>query len=121
MTIGERYPGGYIFLDGAGVGDIGPAVMRDREALGQDGFVMVTALVNNRTGEVVNGPDITSRGFVFMQDSDELFDGVRGLVRQLSREYKNGNREQVIQEAVKKYLYTETKRRPMVFTQMYNV
>ncbi len=121
MTIGERYPGGYIFVDGAGVGDIGPAVMRDREALGQDGFVMVTALVNNRTGEVVNGPDITSRGFVFMQDSDELFDGVRGLVRQLSREYKNGNREQIIQEAVKKYLYSETKRRPMVFTQMYNI
>jgi ribonuclease J len=120
MKVGERIPGGYVFVDGAGVGDIGPAVMRDREALGQDGFVMITAVVNGRTGEVMKGPDVTSRGFVFMQESDDLFNGVRDLVRRLTTEYKNGSREQVIQEAVKKHLYNETKRRPMVFTQIYN-
>jgi ribonuclease J len=119
MTIGERIPGGYVFVDGSGVGDVGPAVMRDREALGRDGFVMITALVNDRTGKILSGPEIISRGFVYVQSAEELFTAMRDLVRKVVAEAKNGNREQLVQEAVKKFLYNETKRRPMVFAQMY--
>jgi ribonuclease J len=93
--------------------------MRDREALGRDGFVMITALVNDRTGKILSGPEIISRGFVYVQSAEELFTAMRDLVRKVVAEAKNGNREQLVQEAVKKFLYNETKRRPMVFAQMY--
>jgi ribonuclease J len=65
-VLGERVPGGYVFVDGSGVGDVGPAVLRDREILGRDGFVVAVVQRDMETGQLRRPPDIISRGFVFL-------------------------------------------------------
>lgn len=115
--IGERVPGGYVFVDGSGVGDIGPAVLRDREALARDGFVIVVVTVNQHTGALIGQPELVSRGFVYLRESSELLDeAARRVVKALNG---NGHRstravEATIKDVVSKYLYDETRRRPMV-------
>src|SRR6185436_15480136 len=79
VHVAERIPGGYVYVDGSGVGDIGPSVMREREALAQDGFVVVNMLVN-RAGGLAGKPEIISRGFAFVRDSDELFSAAQGHI-----------------------------------------
>ncbi len=114
MTIGERVPGGYVFVDGRGVGDIGPLVMRDRERLGRDGVVIVSVMIGPDGRSLVD-LDMDSKGFVLMEDADELFDRAGTLVRQLTRS-NNGKRLQTqIRDTLSRFFYNETKRRPMVF------
>jgi ribonuclease J len=118
VKIGERIPGGYIFVDGSGVGDVGRAVIRDREILARDGFLTISVNID-RAGEIHGNPDIISRGFVYLRDSDDLFQNVRNTVYDVISQ--NGNRsnrqiEDNLTEAVGKVLYNETKRRPMVFS-----
>ncbi|NDJ60396.1 MAG: ribonuclease J, partial [Chloroflexi bacterium] len=72
MRISERVPGGYVFVDGSGVGDVGKAVIRDREVLARDGFMMVVVNVDGQTGKVIGDPEIISRGFIYLRDADEL-------------------------------------------------
>jgi ribonuclease J len=121
MQVGERVPGGYVFVDGSSVGDIGPAVLRDREALGRDGFVMIVANLNKHTKQLHMPPEIISRGFVYLRspEAETLFEGARDIVKKAIGQKRNGNREKAIQDAVSKYLYNETKRRPMVFAHVY--
>jgi ribonuclease J len=76
-SVGERVPGGYVFVDGSGVGDIGPAVLRDREILARDGFVVAIVQRDAETGQLCRPPDIISRGFVFLRDSEELRPAIR--------------------------------------------
>ncbi|MCC7446336.1 MAG: ribonuclease J [Anaerolineae bacterium] len=117
LSIGDRVPGGYVFVDGARVGDVGPAVMRDREVLGRDGFVLVNVRINAETRQVLGEPEIISRGFVFWRESDELMDSARQAVRRaiLQNPTANGRTQEIVQEALSKLFYAETKRRPMVF------
>src|SRR5690606_10046809 len=110
-------PGGYVFVDGAGVGDIGPAVMRDREILAHEGFVIVVAAVN-RNGVVIGEPEIISRGFVFLRDSEGLFDNLKRTVRQTLARTQNGRRNEAVEDAIAKQIFTETRRRPMVFVHL---
>jgi ribonuclease J len=119
LAVGERIPGGYVFVDGSGVGDVGPAVLRDREALARDGFIVVVVAVDRKTGELTEEVDIISRGFVYLRSADMLFAKVRSAVRDSVAQSHNGNREQNIQDAVSKLLYNETRRRPMVFTHVH--
>jgi ribonuclease J len=117
MTVGDRIPGGYVFVDGSGVGDIGPAVMRDRETLARDGVVVVNAVVNSKTREVIADPEIVSRGFVFLRDADDLMDSARQTIRRVLQQNPsaNGNKYELVQDALGKLFYNETKRRPMIF------
>lgn len=80
---GERVPGGYVFVDGSGVGDIGRAVIRDREILARDGFLLVNVNVDKKTGKVLDEPYIISRGFVYLRDADQLMESVRRTVHQV--------------------------------------
>lgn len=121
MTIGERVPGGYVFVDGAGIGDVGPAVLRDREALARDGFLMIVGVVDKKTGKMVQEPEIISRGFVYLGSSEALFESTRELIRDVATQSSNGSRDQQVQTAVKKMLYSETKRRPMVFAHIHEI
>jgi ribonuclease J len=121
MAVGERVPGGYVFVDGAGVGDIGPAVLRDREALGRDGFVTIIGIIDGKTNTLIEEPEIISRGFVYLGSSDDLFDATRKLVRELTPTATKKSREQQIQNAVGKLFYTETKRRPMIFVHLHEI
>jgi ribonuclease J len=113
MRVGDRVPGGYVFVDGSGVGDIGPAVMREREALARDGFVAVH-LHLGKNGALKRPAEILSKGFVFVQDSEELFERARQRIGELAAE-ADGDLEGRIEKELGKFFYAETKRRPMVF------
>lgn len=114
LRIGERIPGGYVFVDGSGVGDIGPQVMREREALARDGFVVIHLTFNRKTGQLVRSPEIVSKGFVFLREAEELFEQALARVRSL---VKNVDREDLkarIEKDLAKFFYAEIKRRPMI-------
>ena len=118
VTVGERQPGGYVFVDGSGVGDVGPAVIRDREILAKDGFVIVSVNVDQRSGEMIDQPRIVSRGFLYLREAEDFLDQLRDTVTQtVSRSRRlNGNRQNLVEESVSKLIYNETKRRPMIFS-----
>ncbi len=119
MRKGERVPGGYVFVDGSGVGDVGRAVIRDREILARDGFMMVVVNVDAESGKMIGDPEIISRGFIYLRDADQLIDNVKQTVNDVMvnmRQSKNGKRRDRLQESLSKMLYNETKRRPMVFS-----
>ena len=117
-SVGERVPGGYVFVDGSGVGDVGPAVLRDREILARDGFVVAVMQRDAETGQLRRPPDIISRGFVFLRDSEELLaeagDRIQDLVASSPPEIKPSVLESKVRELLMNYLYGETKRRPMI-------
>ena len=117
VTVGERQPGGYVFVDGSGVGDVGRAVIRDREILAQDGFVLVSVNVDQRSGELIDEPRIVSRGFVYLRDAEDFLEQIRDNITQVvSRHRLNGNRQSMVEESLSKLIYNETKRRPMIFS-----
>ena len=118
MRLGERIPGGYVFVDGSGVGDIGPSVVRERDILSREGFVMVNLQVNPQTGKLVHEPEIVTKGFVYEPESDEL---ILETVRRIANtvESANGNLQRDVEKQVKNFLYNETKRRPMVFVSVF--
>lgn len=112
----ERIPGGYVFVDGSGVGDIGPVVLRDREVLARDGFVLLV-LRRGETGRLSELPEIITRGFVYMKESEEL---IKSLSQSLGDQLKDFDassdtalKDKAV-EMLNKLIYTETKRRPMV-------
>jgi ribonuclease J len=110
----ERIPSPYIFVDGSGVGDVDPVVMREREALARDGIVMVNLTLDHSGHGLQNDPEIISHGFILPRESDELLQHARRKVTEtVSR--ANGNLKKDVEEAVKTYLYSETRRRPLVF------
>ncbi len=114
MSIAERIPGGYVFVDGTGVGDVGPAVMREREALARDGIVLVNLRRDRSTGQLVGKPEIISKGFVFVRDSEELMASAREKIAAVAAK-SNGNLAQKVEDALADYFYSEMKRRPMIF------
>ena len=116
LNVGERIPGGYIYVDGATVGDIGPAVMRDREKLSDSGFVVAISQVNKK-GELLGRPEFVSRGFADFRDQEALLDGAETVIaRTLRKHYQNHPKqvEQRVADALSRYLYEETGRRPIV-------
>ncbi|RMF35591.1 MAG: ribonuclease J [Chloroflexi bacterium] len=118
MTVGERVPGGYVFVDGSGVGDIGPAVIRDREMLAEEGFVIVVVPVDARTRRPLAEPEILSRGFVYLREAGGLLENARTQVMKLLRQNGNRSRDELqtaIQNTLSKFFYNETRRRPMTF------
>jgi ribonuclease J len=115
---GERVPGGYVFVDGSGVGDIGKTVMRDRETLARDGFILISVNVNKKNGALIGEPEIISRGFVYLRDADELMRQVKTTITTVLENNRsaNGRRQEKLQDSISRMLYNETKRRPMVFS-----
>ena len=117
---GGTVPSGVVLIDGYGIGDVGNIVLRDRKHLSQDGLIVVVATVDSVSGLRVAGPDIVSRGFVYVRESEELMEEVRRIAVDaidisLRRsgldwfEMKNA-----IKDDITKYLYGKTKRKPMV-------
>jgi ribonuclease J len=115
-----RAPAGRIFVDGKGIGDVGDAVIRDRQRLAEEGVVVVVLAVDQQCGKLVAGPRIICSGFVHAQDSMALADGIKALVcsvlESASEEDRTDPRlmEQRIKTAVKKQLQKEIERRPMI-------
>jgi len=113
MDLGERIPGGYVFVDGDRPGEIGPSVVREREALARDGIVLVSLALDSH-GRLLDEPEIITRGFVYKHDADEILSEtilrVEGVI-----ERGQGNIHDDVVQTVRSFLYNETKRRPQVF------
>lgn len=118
IKIGERMPGGYVFVDGSGVGDVGPAVIRDREILARDGFMLVSINIDQATGKLIDEPRIISRGFVYLKAAEDFLEQIRENVTQVvnGSHNANGNRRHLVEDSLGKLIYSETKRRPMIFS-----
>jgi ribonuclease J len=114
MKIGDRIPGGYVFVDGSVVGDVGPRVLREREALARDGFVIVHLALEPKTNTIRGEPEIISQGFVFVPEATELFDHARDLIRKLVPCEDHSDLKRRIEKELSKLFYAETKRRPMM-------
>lgn len=118
---------GRMLVDGYGVGDVGNIVLRDRRHLAQDGLIVVVATVDVDEATIVSGPDIISRGFVYVRESEELMDAVRELVRDvLCDTLDSGITEwtqmkTAVKDTLSKYLYSKTKRKPMILPVIMNV
>ena len=113
MRLGERIPGGYVFVDGSGVGDVDRSVMREREMLSQDGIVLLNLVIDQRSGDLKD-IEIISRGFMTPTESEELFNDLQARIGKLAK-HANGRLQQDASKLAKSYLYEETKRRPVVF------
>jgi ribonuclease J len=113
--LGERIESGHVLIDGLGIGDVGEVVLRDRRLLSHDGFVVVVVALDELTGELIEGPDIVSRGFVYMRDAEDLIEEAKGLVIEV---LSNGHRDtasNLIRDTLAEFLYRQTRRRPMIF------
>ncbi|WP_346912685.1 ribonuclease J [Clostridium sp.] len=111
---------GQVFVDGLGVGDVGNIVLRDRKHLSQDGILTVVVTMGKGTGSVIAGPDIISRGFVYVRESEDLMDKAREVVKEALAQCEEKHITEwptikaTIREALREYLYEKTKRRPMI-------
>lgn len=107
-------------VDGLGVGDVGNIVLRDRRQLSQDGILIVVVTINRENGRIVAGPDIVSRGFVYVRESEELMDGAKNKVLQALRHCTDEKifdwttLKMNIKDALAQYLFEQTRRRPMI-------
>lgn len=116
----ESVQAGRVLVDGLGVGDVGNVVLRDRMHLAEDGIIVVTVSIDGHTREVVSGPDVVSRGFVYVKESEELMSEINEIVCDiLERCYINNIKDWSsikgkIKDGVSKFLYTRTRRSPMV-------
>jgi ribonuclease J len=119
-AVAGKVTAGRILVDGLGVGDVGNIVLRDRRQLSQDGILIIVLTMNRETGEVVSGPDIVSRGFVYVRESEELMEEARTRVEQAldrcqeERVVEWGAIKSNIRDALGRYLFDKTRRRPMI-------
>ena len=114
MQVGERIPGGYVFVDGSGVGDIGPTVMRERETLARDGIVAVHLQFDERTGRLVGAPEIVSKGFVYLRESEPLFEMARARIQEVATAAAKDGLENRIEKDLSRFFFAETRRRPTI-------
>ncbi len=116
MTVRPRLPGGYVFVDGAGVGDIGWAEVRDRDRLAQAGYFFAVVTINDR-GELGDRPRLSTRGFVNEKEAVELLKGAEEVIARVVREAFAAGREVTdgqVESALNRYLYDETRKRPVI-------
>lgn len=120
MKLAGQVPAGRVLIDGLGVGDVGSVVLRDRKHLAQDGLIIVVASINKAAGKIVSGPDIVSRGFVYVRESEELMEESRALM--LSVMEKNlapnmrewGTLKNLMKDALGSFIFSKTRRSPMI-------
>ncbi|HMT20467.1 MAG TPA: MBL fold metallo-hydrolase RNA specificity domain-containing protein [Promineifilum sp.] len=116
MTVRDRLKGGYVFVDGAGVGDIGWAEVRDRDRLAQAGYFFAVVRTNGQ-GELSGRPTLSTRGFVNEKEAEELLKGAEDTIARVVREAHAAGREVTdgqVESALNRYLYDETHKRPVI-------
>ena len=113
-------PSGKVLVDGLGVGDVGNVVLRDRQHLSQDGLIVIVMTMDNSNGEIVSGPDVISRGFVYVKESENLMDEVKRVVREEVQALEaNGVTDwstikSTLKDHLRDYVFQKTKRNPMI-------
>lgn len=118
--ITNSVPSGKILVDGLGVGDVGNIVLRDRQHLSQDGLIVIVMGMDSNTGEIVSGPDVVSRGFVYVRESETLMDDLKKVIRQEVKTFEeDGIRDwatikSTLKDDLRDYIFQRTKRNPMI-------
>jgi ribonuclease J len=121
--LAERISSGHVLVDGLGIGDVGNVVLRDRRLLSRDGFVVVVIALDEQTGDLVDGPDIISRGFVYIRDSEDLLEEAKEQIIDLleSGNVHRDTASTVVRDKLSQFLYRRTRRRPMIFPMVLEV
>ena len=116
----ERVPSDYVMVDGLGVGDVSEVVLRDRIVMSEDGMIVVIATIDSKTGDIIGNPDIISRGFIYMKENRDLIEKTRSRVKKMVKD-KNPMTpadddyiRSKIRNELGQFLFSQTKRRPMV-------
>ncbi len=118
--ITTQVPSGMVLVDGLGVGDVGNIVLRDRQLLSENGMIIIVVSLDRKTSKVVSGPDIVTRGFVYVRESEDLMEEIKEIAK---KELENCDRENIrewsnikaaLREALIHYIYSKTKRQPMI-------
>jgi ribonuclease J len=116
----RKIPAGDTYVDGGTVGDVGDIVLRDRKHLSEDGMLVIVLTLNKTDRKIIQGPDTITRGFVYMKNSEDLIRQVNGLVKSTINDLQEANinqwnvMKQNIKKSVGQYLFTHTRRRPMI-------
>lgn len=115
----DQVPTGGILVDGLGIGDVGNVVLRDRKHLSQDGLIIVVMAINRDECKLVSGPDIISRGFIYVRENEDIIENVRDVVRQILAESNLAGEEwptlkNRIKDDLHRYIYEKIKRNPMI-------
>ena len=120
MKFTGTVPNGMVMVDGLGIGDVGSVVLRDRKHLAEDGVMIIVATIEHETGKVLAGPDIVSRGFVYVRESEELLDEAKQLMDSVMNDLCDrnvrewGNIKSAMRDALSEFIYQKTKRSPMI-------
>lgn len=120
MAVVGSVPAGRVLVDGLGVGDVGSIVLRDRKHLSEDGLIVVVATIDSATGEMVSGPDIVTRGFVYVREAETLIDEIREAARHAFEECSRNPRcdwsmmKSRVRDDLSRMLFQKTKRSPMI-------
>ncbi len=117
--INQTVPAGQVFVDGTGVGDVGSVVLRDRKHLAEDGMIVVCVSINSQDGGIITGPDIISRGFIYVRENEDIIENTRDVVRQiLSASSLAGEDWPMLKNRIKdelhRYIFEKIKRNPMI-------
>lgn len=116
----ELIPSDYVFVDGLGVGDVSEVVLRDRQALSEDGMFMCVVTLNAKTGELIGEPEIMSRGFVYMKDNKTMIEASRKQVAEIVKKHTTGKKpnptdmKNMLRNEMGEYFFTKIQRRPMI-------
>ena len=119
LSLGEQVPTGGILVDGLGVGDVGNVVLRDRKHLSQEGLLVIVVVIDRDKETLVSGPDIVSRGFIYVRENEDTIDNVQTLVRKILASSNLagenwGNLKNIIKDEVHNYIFEKIKRNPMI-------
>lgn len=120
IKVVSQVPAGRVLVDGLGVGDVGSVVLRDRKHLAEDGLIIVVCTIEKESGSAVAGPDVVSRGFVYVRESEELLEQAKKLMQKVLAECSENNiREwglikQKMKNSLSDYIFAKTKRNPMI-------
>lgn len=120
IKVAGEVTSGMVFVDGTGVGDVGSVVLRDRTKLAEDGIVIIVLSMDGATGDVISGPDVITRGFVYVRESEQMLDQTRRLCEDVvadcmyDRITDHGTIKNKLRDAVSKHIYQTTRRSPMV-------
>ncbi len=118
--LGKTVPAGNILVDGLGVGDVGNIVLRDRKHLSEDGLIVVVVTMSKQEGKVISGPDIISRGFVYVRESEDLLEEAKDVVKGILDDCEKkkitdwATLKFNIRDGLRSYIYEKIKRNPMI-------
>lgn len=115
--INGSVPSGKVLVDGLGIGDVGNIVLRDRKHLSEDGLIIVVLTIQKETGKVITGPDVISRGFVYVREADAFMKELKHVCKEAVQRCEGRNwslKKNTIKDELRDYVYQKTKRRPMI-------